>query len=195
MINNILQTDQSFFYTLNGLLGHSGFFDAIVKVLSVYLVYCVPIGLLIAWFILKKDQQKIDLIKVTLASFFIWQVPTRLISMLWFRPRPIAELAGAKEVVFHVPSYSFPSDHSTFLAALATYFYLLGYKKVATWIYVVAFLVGTTRIIGGMHYPLDVLAGWTLGIVGAYLIHLLDKYIQKYLAQPILKIAKWIKLA
>lgn len=195
MINSLLHIDQSFFYTLNGLLGHSAIFDNIIKFISVYVVYLVPVSLLIAWFYYKQDKIKIDLIKTTLVSFFVWQVPTRLIAMLWFRPRPIAELAGAKEVVFHVPTYSFPSDHSTFLAALATYIYLLGYKKVGGWIYVVAFLVGTSRIIGGMHYPLDVLAGWTLGILGAYLLHFADKYIQKYLAEPILKFMQWLHLA
>lgn len=195
MINSVLHIDQSFFYTLNGLLGHNSLFDNIIKIISVYVVYLVPICLLVAWFYYKQEKIKLDLIKITLSSFFVWQVPTRLIAMLWFRPRPIAELAGAKEVVFHVPTYSFPSDHSTFLAALATYTYLLGYKKVSIYLYVIALFVGTSRIIGGMHYPLDVLAGWTLGILGAYLLHLADKYIQKYLAVPILNFMKWLHLA
>ena len=195
MINSILQADQSFFYILNGLLGNNGFFDVIIKFTSVYLVYCVPLALLISWFIYKNDRDHIAMLKATIASVFMWQVPTRIIAWLWYRPRPIVALADTKELMFHVPSYSFPSDHSTFLMALASYFYLLGYKKVGIWTGIIAIIVGVSRVIAGLHYPGDILAGWLLGIIGAYLLFLIDKLIEKYAAKPLLAVAKFIKLA
>lgn len=194
-MNYFLQLDINLFYFFNNLSNKNNFFNIIIRFFSVYLIYLVPICLIVSWFIYKKETQRIDMLKVTLTSVFLWQIPTRIISLIWYRPRPIIDLAGTKEIFFHVPSYSFPSDHSTFLAAFATYFYLLGYKKISYICFGGAFLVGLFRIIGGFHYPLDVLAGWLLGILGAMLLHKLDKYIEKYLAKPLFKFAKFIKLA
>lgn len=62
--------------------------------------------------------------------------------------------------------YSFPSGHATRTAAIATVVGHLvpGLLPVG---YVLALLVGTCRILVGVHYPGDVLAGLLIGFVGA----------------------------
>lgn len=196
MLNTLIVWDQSVFIFFNSFIGKNDFFDLIIKLISVYCVYLVPIGLLISWFVFRKEKIRTDLLKITIGSVFIWQTLPRIIAHFCYRPRPIAELAGTRELVFHIPSYSFPSDHSTFLAALATYFYLTGYKKVGIYVFIIAIAVGKTRIIAGLHYPGDVLVGWILGCISAYLIFkYLDKTIEKYLAKPMFKIAKFLHLA
>ncbi len=195
MINNLLQFDQSFFYWFNNLQGQNYFVDSITHILAEYVIYIIPLLLLVCWFIYKTDKNRIDMLKATIVSVIIWQIPTRIIAWIWYRPRPYIELGGTKELFFHVPSYSFPSDHATFLAAISMYFYLLGYKKVGTIGFVVTFLVSISRIIAGLHYPGDVLFGWILGIGGAWIIFIIfDKYVEKYIAKPIFKMAKFIKL-
>jgi len=195
MINQLLQFDQSLFYWFHSILGFNQILDYIILFIGKYLVYFIPIGLLVSWFIYNSNQDRIAMIKTTLVSVFVWQVPTRIIAYFWYRPRPFVELGQTKELFFHLPSYSFPSDHATFLMALGTYFYLLKYKKIGILIIIGSFLVGFSRVISGIHYPLDVVCGLMLGFLGAYLLHYLDKYIQLYLAEPILKIAKFIRLA
>ena len=196
MINNLLQFDQSFFYWFNNLQEQNSFIDFVVHILAEYTVYMIPIALLVCWFIYKTDKNRIDMLKATIASVLLWQIPTRIIAWIWYRPRPFTDLAGTKELFFHVPSYSFPSDHATFLAAISMYFYLMGYKKVGIIGFIITFLVSISRIISGLHYPGDIVGGWILGAGGAWIIYiLLDKYIQKYIAKPILKLAKFIRLA
>lgn len=71
-------------------------------------------------------------------------------------------------------SYSFPSGHSTMatvvylsLAVMLAEFqekrrlriYIIGYAAV------LAFLIGVSRVVLGVHYPSDVAAGWTLGLL------------------------------
>lgn len=195
MIENLLQFDQSLFYALNGLLNLNGQCDSVIKFISTYTVYIVPILLLMVWFFVK-DNTRIKMLNATIVSVILWQIPTRIIAWIWYRPRPYTELTNVKEVIFHVPSYSFPSDHAMFTIALVTYLYLSGYKKVAIWGYIGVFLVGMTRIIAGLHYPFDILAGWILGAIGAWLIHkYLDKFLIKYISKPLLKLAKFLKLA
>lgn len=102
---------------------------------------------------------------------------------IFVRPRP--------EVVPHlveVSSTSFPSGHAmnsamvylTLAALLArsqkrvsVRLYLLGVAIVLT------LLVGMTRIYLGVHWPSDVIAGWSIGAIWAVLCSLIGKFLQR----------------
>ena len=53
-------------------------------------------------------------------------------------------------------------------------------KKKWLWItaVLIVLLVGVSRAVNGMHYPTDILAGWTLGLAGAGICVLLEKKIK-----------------
>lgn len=66
--------------------------------------------------------------------------------------------------------YAFPSGHATFFMALASslWFY---HKQLAVFFGVSAVLIGFARVSAGVHWPVDILGGLTLGYaigVGAY---------------------------
>ncbi len=61
---------------------------------------------------------------------------------------------------------SFPSGHTTRIFALCTALGLV-YKRLAVPLLTLAFLVGVSRVFALKHYPSDVLAGMTLGILMA----------------------------
>ncbi len=75
---------------------------------------------------------------------------------------------------------SFPSGHATTAAALATCLTLLLWRTPWRWPVLIlgvlyALLMGYGRLVLGVHYPTDVLAGWLTGlslVVGSY--HLLS---------------------
>lgn len=72
------------------------------------------------------------------------------------------------------PQASMPSGHALLSACIATvtawYYPRLRWGAVA-----VAFAVGLSRAYNGVHFPSDILAGWTLGVSGALgLMHLQD---------------------
>jgi len=85
-------------------------------------------------------------------------------------------------------SHSFPSGHST----MATVVYLTLAVMVAAFqeqrrmrVYIVGFgallagLIGLTRVMLGVHYPSDVAAGWTLGVVWALLGWLVAQWLKR----------------
>lgn len=107
------------------------------------------------------------------------------------RPRPYMEYpgrvegreavdAGASMDDVAAQGYSFPSTHAASAAAL----YLpLGKAAKKSWMWIVCILitllVGVARVIAGMHYPTDVLAGWALGLAAIGIFLLLEKTVKK----------------
>lgn len=195
-MQNLIQLDQNVFNWFNALLGHNSSFDLLIKFIAVYFIWLIPLVILVAWFISHpKLPYRQLLLEAFLVGFLAWQVVCRFIgNWVWVRERPLFA-SGTKELFFHLPTYSFPSDHAAFLAGFTTYFYLSGYKKIGHIFAIVTIIISIARIISGVHWPLDVLIGWIIGILSALLIWKLVKYYRKYLIEPLLWLAKKIKLA
>ena len=65
--------------------------------------------------------------------------------------------------------FGFPSGHSTFYAALATALFFIN-KKAGYVAGSIALIIGTARVISGVHTPMDVIAGYCLGVLVACLV-------------------------
>ncbi|MBZ0198382.1 MAG: phosphatase PAP2 family protein [Ignavibacteriaceae bacterium] len=97
------------------------------------------------------------------------------------RPSVIISLINAD-------SLSFPSGHSTLSAAiylsLAALLSII-YKERAVQVYFIAaasfltFLIGYSRVYLGVHYPIDVIGGWSLGVAWASFCWLIVFFLQR----------------
>jgi undecaprenyl-diphosphatase len=58
----------------------------------------------------------------------------------------------------------------------------------------VTILVSISRVVAGLHWPGDILAGWILGILLALMFFEFRKYIIKYIVSPLYYLAKLIRL-
>ena len=96
----------------------------------------------------------------------------QIVRLFYHRLRPF--------VAFHIPhlltdtAYSFPSAHTAVLFALATATYFFN-KKLSYVIFAAGVVVGVARIMGGVHYPTDILGGIILGIATSGILYWLYK--------------------
>jgi undecaprenyl-diphosphatase len=104
-----------------------------------------------------------------LASGALGLLVNRLIAELWHRPRPYEAHHGVHVWAMRSHDPSFPSDHAS--AAFGIAFAVLMFDRLAGALFLAAAaLIGVGRVLVGVHYPGDVLAGVLVGLGCAALV-------------------------
>ncbi|MCA6070156.1 MAG: phosphatase PAP2 family protein [Endomicrobium sp.] len=117
----------------------------------------------------KKDSFWTNL--VLLASVIaITSIATFFLKCYFERPRPLIVFGDENvNTLFEkkIHKNSFPSGHTSIAVALCAFMFMM-VKKYWRWYIFFAVASGFYRIYAGSHFPYDVLAGATLGIISAY---------------------------
>jgi undecaprenyl-diphosphatase len=168
--------NQVWFQYLNGLAGKSLWLDSFVIFFAENFAYVVLLGL--GTLLLFKQRKEILKMSVfALVSASLATVFTALIRVFYFHPRPFALSAEAlakadfsiNQLISHAPTASFPSAHTAFFFALATGIFLFN-KRLSILFFIAAFLIAISRVIGGIHWPFDIIAGAIVGIVSGIIV-------------------------
>ena len=163
-----------------------GFFDGFMRFITVFGDGGIILILLAIGLIAFKKTRKIGI--TMLGAIVIGALITNItVKPLVARPRPFYDessifytwwkAAGA------VPEsgYSFPSGHATASMAAMMAFFLAGNKKYSWTGFILALLIGFSRIYLCVHYPSDVLFGFIVGIIAGSLSFLIVWLAYKYL--------------
>ncbi|HSW78420.1 MAG TPA: phosphatase PAP2 family protein [Candidatus Babeliales bacterium] len=150
--------------------------DSIITFCAKYLFIAVIIIWLWAW-IQSSRKNKIELSLSTVIAFIIAAVLDKLLSKLYYDPRPFVS-HHLTPLIHHTADNGFPSEHTLFSVTLAAV--LIFYRpKLAYLALVMALIVGLARVAASLHSPID--------IVGGAAIALLAVYAGRYLAIRLLK--------
>lgn len=161
--------NETVFRYLNNLAFQSSVFDSLVVFSAVFLVWLLVAGVF-AYALYPGRETKMSswhvLGIVFISAFIAWFIG-EAINVLYPVARPISALEGSvNTLVLKGGMDAFPSGHAAFAFALATA--MLFFKRsIGALLLIGAVLVGVSRIIAGVHWPLDIIAGGALGMVTA----------------------------
>ncbi len=169
MLEFLQQIDIQLFFAVNRGLENT-FFDWLMPVITKkengFPIWIVAIVLML-WKGGKKGRIAVLLV-IPLITFSD-QLSASVLKPFFERLRPCVALENVHLLVGRKTSWSFPSAHATNIFAAATYFSVV-YPRGKIFYFILAVLVGFSRIYIGVHYPFDVLAGALLGAIVAWIV-------------------------
>lgn len=162
---------QTFFF-ITGYSGKYLLLDKIFLFVTNPLIFIV-LGVSAIWIIFirpiyKKDPRDRlaamrDALFFLVSMFFVWFIVAMIKSVVAF-PRPYQYFQGIKTLLVYGDFDSFPSLHAASSFALA----FLVLKRHRAWgiaLFVVASLVAVSRVFVGVHFPIDIIVGASLGVL------------------------------
>ena len=166
LLNAILTTDAWFFKMFNSQLGNP-ILDIIMPAITdlhqnrILVMYILPV-FLVLWLVWHRLKCVKTLLGVIVAVALSDTLCYHGIKNLVHRERPEQTV---KEVILRTHSHSgwsFPSNHaSNVMAAAFVVRYI--YPNLRSFVYILALLIGYSRIYVGVHFPLDVFFGAAFG--------------------------------
>ena len=160
--------NQKLFLLINNFAGENNILDFWGMTIAEYLPYFFILCLLFLWFKNKKYQE--------IALFAGYSVIlslsiNKIIGFFYFHYRPFADGLG-KTLTEHLADSSFPSDHTTFMLAIALQFLLWKKtRKIGIGLTFLGIIGGISRVFTGVHYPFDILGAVLVSLFSAVMIY------------------------
>lgn len=184
MLTDLSQLDTSILIYLNNLGTNiwDGFWLAYTEKKN-----HIPLMLVLLFFTYKVLRLKpflLSVVFIALMATFTDQI-TNLAKFSFLRLRPCdePELVGKiRYIAIRCSAYSFFSGHSSNSMAIAVFIGSVlkpKYPRAIFFLLFWAFLMGYSRIYIGVHYPGDVITGFTFGILSGYLFFRLFSFFRK----------------
>jgi undecaprenyl-diphosphatase len=167
---------------LNGLAFRSEFFVGLAIFLAAHLIWFMFLAVAAFW-IFSLKRRALAAVSAAVSAALAWLL-NQGIGLIYFQPRPFADHADIHALIVKSSlEKSFPSDHAALAFALAVSVTLVN-RRWGAWLIAAAILVAVGRVIVGVHYPSDVLAGCLVGCLVAYAVHRLIHHILRTRHHP-----------
>lgn len=171
------------FFFLYSLRNLHPFAPTIIAFIGHYLPYAMAGGLLLYLFLggyygLKK---RFFILLGSFVSSGIGYLAVLLVRAFYSSPRPFT-MKGVVPLIdaSNTALTSFPSGHAAFFFALGTFLYFYNTRLGALYLIGAAF-ISVARVMAGVHWPFDIVAGAVLGILSAHFIRWFTQGIKKNL--------------
>ncbi len=190
MIEFILQLDLNLFHIINSNLNNPLFNNIFIFFHDCHknIWFVLPLLSLWLFYIFNDKKNRTSLIVLIPLSVLITDQIGSIIKDTELRNRPymsidrneinlLVEVAKHKDETYkntNSSRKSFPSNHAANICALSTILIYL-YNNKRKYFIVIAFLISISRVYIGVHYPLDIIIGATLGIYISLVIIWLSK--------------------
>lgn len=139
-------------------------------------LYMLIIVLAVVFLLLQKRPVQKQMLIFSIINLPITYLVAKIASHFYFDPRPFVVL-HIKPLIDHAMSNGFPSDHTLISVAIAMVLFAFN-KKWGITASVLAVIVGISRMYVRVHWPIDILGSFVIGIfVGLGVYFLLKKFV------------------
>lgn len=120
---------------------------------------------------MQKNKKK-EIISFTVFSLILAVLVTKAIAQqFYFHLQPYV-VKHFVPLIEHRADNSFPSDHTVIALTVAASIFLYN-KKLGTALGILGLLIGVSRVLAGLHWPVDILASFVIAIFCALVVYLL----------------------
>lgn len=183
--------DWSLFHLLNGLTrGNDGSQDVVERFSAwgIFALVAVAAGV---WFVARPGgslRPKLAALSAAVSAV-IGLLANALLGQVWYHDRPFVDHPKQTVLlVHHGADNSFPSDHTTvaFAVAFAVLFF---HRRLGLLLVIAAVGVGVSRVLIGVHYPVDVAASVLVGLGSATLVATVGRPYVTWVARQLSRIS------
>ncbi|XJZ25775.1 undecaprenyl-diphosphatase [Bacillota bacterium Lsc_1132] len=163
------QWDYHVFQMINHLAISDAVLNPFMEFLSQDGEYLFFLVVIVYWFLRTKSNRRMVVEGLAAASVALGI--NGIIGLVIYRDRPFVH-HHVIQLIQHAANASFPSDHAAGAFVIATSIWI--WRKRDGWIWLLlAAAISLSRVWTGVHYPSDVIAGMLIGIVVAFLVHMI----------------------
>lgn len=164
--------DWTLFKLANSLAGRSVAFDTLIRLLmnDYALTTALVLVAFALWFSGESATQRERnqrAVLSTVVALILANLVVKGLNLVYWRFRPFA-FHEVHLLFYHPSDSSFPSNAATVGFCIATGIWLSN-RRVGWVLCLLATLLALSRVIGGVHYPTDILGGLIIGSLCAYL--------------------------
>ncbi len=150
--------------------------DLFIVLCAKYLV-AVPVVVLLAFLLMGAKRRRHRLFWLSIISLPVAYLIARVAGHLYDNARPFV-VEHFVPLIPHIPDNGFPSDHTLIAATIATLvLYFNRTWGIALWI--VAIIIGTSRVLAGVHHTVDIVGSMIIAIVSVTLAHYILYYLRR----------------
>ncbi len=195
----MVNADERLFLWLNGLAGQFPPLDTFITwVVSDYLIPVgMALGLVAFWFAGRdsdtRHRRQVGVF-VALTSMALSNWAVYITNWYYFRPRPFVEFPDQVTLLFYPPTdSSFPSNAIAAASAIAIAVWWAD-RRIGAAFLAAAGLYAFARVFAGVHYPLDVAAGFAIAAAVTAVVFTLFRLLRP-IPDLVLKLARALCLA
>jgi undecaprenyl-diphosphatase len=136
-------------------------------IFSAKYVYLLEIIIAAIYFFLQSRSRQKQIIALSTLFLPLAYVLAQVIAVFYFDPRPFV-VGNFTPLIPHAPDNGFPSDHMLLASAIASI--LLVYnKKISALAWIIAIIVGISRVYAGIHHVTDIVGSVAIVAVSMWI--------------------------
>jgi len=149
---------------------YNAFMDTFIIFGAKYL-YLVAIAIAVLYFL--SSRRKKGIVLFGIIDLVLTYIVAKVLNHFIINPRPFVS-EHVIPLIPHAPDNGFPSDHVLLVSAIAGVLFCYN-RKAGVAVYVLAILIGISRVLAGIHHWVDVIGSLVIAIAVTVVVYLFTR--------------------